>query len=108
MAKLLFTQENFLSFKMLESALPVLERNTLHCCQVLHVIFKNPGYWNAYIRSEFVLPSPRSTRFGTKFIRIVIKIFEISLPSQPFLGCHLGFHIIFHNGATQFFYSWLD
>jgi len=35
MAELLFTQENFLSFEMLEGTLPVLERNTLHCRHVL-------------------------------------------------------------------------
>jgi len=29
---------------------------------------------------------------------VVIKIFAINLPSQPFLGCHLAFHIFFHNG----------
>jgi len=30
-----------------------------------------------------------------KFAWIVIKIFAINLPSQPFLGRHLGFHIFF-------------
>ena len=49
---------------------------------------------------------------GTKFTRIVvIKIFTINLPSQPFLGCHLGFHIFFHHslfkGRTPFFTAWL-
>jgi len=40
-----------------------------------------------------------SLGFGTKFTWIVvIKHFTISLPSQPFLGRHLGFHIFFHNG----------
>jgi len=29
---------------------------------------------------------------------VVIKNFAISLPSQPFFGCHLQFHIFFHNG----------
>jgi len=42
---------------------------------------------------------------------VIIKNFAISLPSQPFLGRHLGFHIFFHNGlfgATHiFFYSWI-
>ena len=28
---------------------------------------------------------------------VVIKIFVFSLPSQPLLGCHFGFHIFFHN-----------
>jgi len=28
---------------------------------------------------------------------VVIKIFAISPPLQPFLGCHFGFHIFFHN-----------
>jgi len=37
-----------------------------------------------------------SLGFGTKFTWIVIiKIFAIILLSQPFLGCHLGFHIFF-------------
>jgi len=40
-----------------------------------------------------------SLGFGTKFTWIVvIKIFSINLPPQPFLGRHLGFHIFFHNG----------
>jgi len=41
-----------------------------------------------------------------KFTWIVInKNFPDSLPSQPFLGCHLGIHIFFRNGflgATHF------
>ena len=49
---------------------------------------------------------------GTKFTSIVvIKIFTINLPSQPFLGRHLGFHIFFHHslfeGCTVFFTAWL-
>jgi len=51
-----------------------------------------------------------SLGFGTKFTWIVvIKNFAISLPPQPFLGRHLGFHILFHNGlfgAAHCFYSW--
>ena len=47
--------------------------------------------------------------FGTKFtLIVVIKIFTINLPSQPFLGRHLGFHIFFHHGLFRghtFFYS---
>jgi len=38
---------------------------------------------------------------------IVIKILAFSLPSQPFLGYHIGFHIIFHNsilGGHTLFY----
>jgi len=31
--------------------------------------------------------------------------FDINLPSQPFLGCHLGFHIFFTMACT-FFYTW--
>jgi len=31
-------------------------------------------------------------------LNVVIKVFVVSLPSQSFLGCHLGFHIFFHNG----------
>ena len=51
-----------------------------------------------------------SLRFGTKFTWIVvIKIFAINPLPQPFLGCHLEFHIFFHNGLlgghTHFFYS---
>jgi len=34
------------------------------------------------------------------------EIFAISLPSQLFLGCHLGFHIFFSLGAAHFFYSY--
>jgi len=40
---------------------------------------------------------------------IVIKIFTFSLPSQPFLGLHFGFHIFFHNsslGGHTLFYNW--
>ena len=49
---------------------------------------------------------------GTKFTRIVvIKIFTINLPSQPFLGLYLGFHIFFHHslfgGCTLIFTAWL-
>jgi len=29
---------------------------------------------------------------------LLLKIFAINLPSQAFLGHHLGFHILFHNG----------
>ena len=39
---------------------------------------------------------------GTKLTRIVIiKIFTINLPSQPFLGRHLGFHIFFHHSLSE-------
>ena len=31
----------------------------------------------------------------------VFKIFTINLPSQPFLGSHLGFHIFFHNSLFE-------
>jgi len=58
-----------------------------------------------------LVPNPSETwRRQHKFTCIVvIKIFAISLPSQPFLDRHLGFHIFFHNGlfgAAHFFYSW--
>jgi len=47
--------------------------------------------------------------FGTKFIWIVvIKFFAISLPSQPFLSRHFGFHIFFTSSflrASHFFYN---
>jgi len=58
-----------------------------------------------------LVPIPSETwRRQHKFTWIVIiKIFTISLPSQPFLGCHLVFHIFFSQwpfwGCT-FFYSW--
>ena len=55
---------------------------------------KNFNYDNS---GEFALPPPLG--FGTKFTRIVvIKIFAMNLPSQPFLGRYLGFHIFFHPG----------
>ena len=39
---------------------------------------------------------------GTKFTWIVvIKIFTINLPSQPFLGRHLEFHIFFHHSLSE-------
>jgi len=48
--------------------------------------------------------------FGTKFTQIVIiKIFAINIPPQPFLGRHLGFHIFFpiaFLGIAHFFNSW--
>ena len=52
------------------------------------------------------------TLFGTNFTRIVItKIFTINLPSQPFLGCHLGFHFflpwLFWRPHSFFFTVWL-
>ena len=44
-----------------------------------------------------------SLGFGTKFTWIVIiKIFAINLPSQPFLGCHLWFHIYLSWGCILF------
>jgi len=50
---------------------------------------------------------PVSLGIGTKFTWIVsivvIKNFAISLPSLPFLGHHLGFHIFFHNDGCTFF-----
>jgi len=46
--------------------------------------------------SEFV--EVKCGEGDTKFTWIVvIKIFAFSLPSQPFIGCHFGFHIFFHN-----------
>ena len=39
---------------------------------------------------------------STKFTLIVfIKIFTINLPSQPFLGHHLGFQIFFHHSLFE-------
>jgi len=40
---------------------------------------------------------------------LLLKIFAISLPSQPVLGHHLGFHIfstMAFLGAEHFLYSW--
>ena len=31
----------------------------------------------------------------------LLKIFTINLPSQPFLGRHLGFHIFFHHSLSE-------
>ena len=49
--------------------------------------------------------------FSTKFTCIVIlKNFVINLPSQPFLGRHLGCHIFFHPGlfgGRTLFTAWL-
>ena len=39
---------------------------------------------------------------GTKFTwTVVIKIFTINLPSQPFLGRHLGFQIFVHHSLFE-------
>ena len=39
---------------------------------------------------------------GTKFtIIVVIKIFTINLPSPPFLGRHLRFHIFYHHSLSE-------
>ena len=46
------------------------------------------------IQVNFV-PRPSSTKI------VVIKIFTINLPSQPFLGRHLGFHILFHHSLFE-------
>ena len=32
---------------------------------------------------------------------VIIKIFTTNLPSQPFLGRHLGFHIFFHHSLSE-------
>ena len=53
--------------------------------------------------------SQEMTVMGTKFTKIVIKIFAFSLSSQQFLGHHLGFHIFFHSSLLKnriLFYSW--
>ena len=59
------------------------------------------------IQVNFV-PRPSGTKFT---LIVVIKFFTINLPSQPFLGHHLGFHIFFHHslseGRTLFFTAWL-
>ena len=35
---------------------------------------------------------------NTNSPELSFKFFFINLPSQPFLGRHLGFHIFFHHG----------
>ena len=54
------------------------------------------------IQVNFV-PRPSGTKFT---LIVVIKIFTINLPSQPFLGRNLGFHIFIHShlfeGRTLF------
>jgi len=37
----------------------------------------------------------------------VIKIFVISLPSQPFFGCHLRFFTMAFFRAAHFFTAWI-
>ena len=51
------------------------------------------------------LPSHISLGFSTELS--LLKFFAISLPSQLFLGDHLGFHIIFRNRGPHFFTTWL-
>ena len=64
----------------------------------------------ATILVNFVLNPSEMWRRLHKFSRIVvIRIFIINFPSQPFLDCHLGFHIFFHKGLLgghTLFYSW--
>ena len=44
-----------------------------------------------------------SLGLGTKFTWIaIIKIFVIELSPQPFLGCHVWFHIFYHSSCTLF------
>jgi len=52
------------------------------------------------------VPNPNEMqRKQHKFTRI--EILTISLPSQPFLSHHFGFHIFFLQWqAAHFFYSW--
>ena len=55
-----------------------------------------------------LVPNPRVKFGGGNASSPVIKIFAINLPSQPFLGCHLGFHRFFHSGLfgdRTLFYS---
>jgi len=42
-------------------------------------------------------PSEMWTKFNLPELSS-LKFFAINLPSQPFLGHHLGFYILFHNG----------
>ena len=65
---------------------------------------------NAGNSHKFVLPFLLCTIFGTKFTWIiVIKIFAISLPSQPFLGHHHEFHVFYYGflEAPHFFTVWI-
>ena len=58
---------------------------------------------------NLVLNPSETWRRQHKFVWIVaIKIFAINLPSQPFVGHHLGFHIFFtvaFLGVAHFFYN---
>jgi len=50
------------------------------------------------------------TNFNSPESSLLKFLLYINLPSQPFLGCHLGFHIFFTMaflGAAQFFTAWL-
>jgi len=56
-----------------------------------------------------LVPNPWRRQDKFTWIVVIKKKIAISLPSQPFLGRHLGFHIFFHYGlfgAAPFFYSW--
>ena len=72
--------------------------------------YANSKNFNNDNSAESVLPLHVSLWFGTKFTWIVvIKIYAISLPSQPFLAVTLDFTSFFtitFLGAAPFFYSW--
>ena len=59
---------------------------------------------------EIRVPNPRETckRWHKLTWIFMIKIFTISLPLLPFLGCHLVFHIFFSTVFLRvtLFYSW--
>ena len=47
---------------------------------------------------ENFVPRPSGIKFAWF---VVIKVFTINLPSQPFLGRHLGFHVLFHHSHFE-------
>jgi len=60
------------------------------------------------IKKNFCALLQVSLGLGTKFTWIVvIKIYAIKLSSQPFLGCHIWFHIFspWLFGSAHFFHS---
>jgi len=63
------------------------------------IVGYNGKIFNNNNSGEIVLPSPLFTRIWHQIhLNCRYKNFAISLPSQPFLGRHLGFHIFFHYG----------
>ena len=69
-------------------------------CDLDH-FFQNPV---TYTKTARVSKKGVASKFTSI---VVIKVFTINLPSQPFLGHHLRFHILLHSlfGAASFFHS---